>query len=123
MYHEMDLQSVDLKPLYVYASSCFVPCAQAADVEAGGVMLRGKTSRQLTFVTQTVLSIRSTVFFCAQAAEVEAGGVMPRGRNEVEPELEISPESRLHQFIEWLSEDGGDCMIVLDGAHTSVNSC
>ena len=42
---------------------------------------------------------------------------MPRGKNkqQVDPELEVVPGSRLHQFVEWLGGPGGDCMIVLDG--------
>lgn len=53
-----------------------------------------------------------------QANATEAGAVMPRGKNkqQVDPELEVVPGSRLHQFVEWLGGPGGDCMIVLDGA-------
>ena len=52
-----------------------------------------------------------------QANATEAGAVMPRGRNrqQADPELEVVPGSRLHQFVEWLGGPGGDCMIVLDG--------
>lgn len=43
---------------------------------------------------------------------------MPRGRNrqQADPEMDVTPGSRLHQMIEWLDGQGGDCMIVLDGA-------
>lgn len=36
-------------------------------------------------------------------------------------EFDIQPGSRLHQIVEWLGGQGGECMIVLDECHKAKN--
>lgn len=35
--------------------------------------------------------------------------------------FDVQPGSRLHQIVEWLGGQGGDCMIVLDECHKAKN--